>query len=51
MGELRSWILGEENLTGKDIVIQPSVHEQEDGYKCVLSIVNNKQKLKEIVFL
>jgi len=31
VSQLRSWILGEENLTRKDIVVQPSVHEQEDG--------------------
>lgn len=31
VSELRSWMFGEENLTRKDIVVQPSVHEQEDG--------------------
>ncbi len=32
MSKLHSWILGEENLGPKDVVIQPTVHEQEDGY-------------------
>ena len=31
VSHLRSWILGEEILTKKDIVVQPSIHEQEDG--------------------
>lgn len=33
MSKLHSWILGEENLGPKDVVIQPTVHEQEDGYE------------------
>lgn len=31
VGKLRSWILGEEAIPSQDIIIQPSVHEQEDG--------------------
>ena len=40
VSQLRSWIFGEENLTRKDIIVQPSVHEQEDGYK-FLNLNNN----------
>nr|CAG4637068.1 EOG090X07J4 [Ceriodaphnia reticulata] len=44
VGQLRSWILGEENLTKKDIIIQPSVHEQEDGTILAVAVTGTCSK-------
>ncbi|XP_046437401.1 evolutionarily conserved signaling intermediate in Toll pathway, mitochondrial-like isoform X2 [Daphnia pulex] len=44
VSELRSWMFGEENLTRKDIVVQPSVHEQEDGTILAIAITGTCSK-------
>ncbi|KAI9550359.1 hypothetical protein GHT06_001715 [Daphnia sinensis] len=44
VSQLRSWILGQENLTRKDIVIEPSVHEQEDGTILAVAVTGTCSK-------
>nr|CAG4641754.1 EOG090X07J4 [Eurycercus lamellatus] len=44
VGTLRSRILGDENLTPKDIIISPSVHEQEEGTILAIAVTGNSSK-------
>lgn len=44
VSQLRSWILGQENLTRKDIIIEPSVHEQEDGTILAVAVTGTCSK-------
>nr|CAH0108807.1 unnamed protein product [Daphnia galeata] len=44
VSQLRSWIFGEENLTRKDIIVQPSVHEQEDGTILAIAVTGTCSK-------
>nr|CAG4649391.1 EOG090X07J4 [Scapholeberis mucronata] len=44
VGKLRSWILGEDNLSPKDIIVQPSVHEQEDGTILAVAVTGTCSK-------
>ncbi len=42
--QLRSWILGEEVIENKDVIILPSVHEQEDGNILAIGITGSSSK-------
>jgi len=44
VSQLKSWILGEENLTPKDVIVQPSVHEQEDGTILAIAVTGTSSK-------
>nr|CAG4638496.1 EOG090X07J4 [Cyclestheria hislopi] len=41
---LKSWLLGDENLTKKDVIVQPSVHEQEDGIILAIGVTGSSSK-------
>jgi len=44
VSKLQSWILGEEDLTPKDVIVQPSVHEQEDGTILAIGVTGTSSK-------
>nr|CAG4642564.1 EOG090X07J4 [Evadne anonyx] len=44
VSQLQSWILGEENLTSKDVLVPPSVHEQEDGTVLAIAVTGTSSK-------
>jgi len=44
VSQLQSWILGEENLTSKDVIVEPSIHEQEDGTILAIAVTGTSSK-------